>query len=101
METREYLMKKLHNELNYSVYERLSGWYIGHINRIVNCYPFLKLGAIAKADVAGEIVTFKVKGFIISGEGILLDTGYGNVFYYETFEAFDEKGKKIIVLDEL
>lgn len=93
-ETFKYLLDKIQSELTYSQYQNLSRWYISHFNELVTNYPFLKLGNVVKATINDEVYIFKVKDFIISHEGILLDTGFGNVYYYETFEA-DEKDIKI------
>ena len=86
MGTKELLIDKLQSELSFKEYQRNSEWFLSHINRIVNDYPFLKIGAKIKAKFDEEQIC-KVKDFIINNglsRGILIQTDYGNVYYYET-----------------
>jgi hypothetical protein len=86
MKTREYLISLL-EQLTVKQYKQYGHWFLSHIDRLVNDYPFINIGSKIKVDIEGEIVC-EVKDFIIlislEGSGILVDTGYGNVFYYET-----------------
>ena len=88
MNTAELLVSKLQRQLSYHEYVRTSDWWLRHIDSIATKYPFLKIGAEIKAEIGGELRECTVKGFIInnsfSASGILVETEYGNVFYYET-----------------
>jgi hypothetical protein len=86
MSTAELLISKLERELSYHEYIRTSGWWLNHINRLVTEYPFLKIGAKIKIEIDDEPIICKVQSFII-GDGILIETGFGNVYYYETKKA--------------
>ena len=87
MGTKELLIDKLQSELSFKEYQRDSEWFLSHINRIVNDYPFLKIGAKIKAKFDEEQIC-EVKDFIIYRgllrPSILVQTDYGNVYYYET-----------------
>jgi hypothetical protein len=83
MTTAELLKSRLERELSYYEYVRTSAWWLNHINKLVTEYPFLKLGAYIKVEIDGDIIDCKVQDFIF-GDNILVDTGYGNVYYYET-----------------
>jgi hypothetical protein len=86
MSTKELLVSLLERELSYHEYMRMSGWWLKHIDRLVTEYPFLKVGAKIKIEIDDEPIICKVQSFIF-GDGILIETGFGNVYYYETEKA--------------
>jgi len=88
MNTAELLVSKLQRQLSYHEYIRTSDWWLKHIESIVNYYSFLVIGSKIKTEIDGELIDCTVKGFIINNSfganGILVETEYGNVYYYET-----------------
>ena len=86
MSTAELLISKLERQLSYHEYVRTSGWWLNHINRLVTEYPFLKIGAKIKVEIDDKVIVCEVQDFIF-GDGILIETGFGNVYYYETKKA--------------
>ena len=95
MNTRDYLIKKLKSELSVVEYRRYGDWFLTHIDRLVNNYPFLKIGSSVKADIDGEFIgevhDFHISSSVVCGMGILVDTSYGNVWYYETKELTEKE----------
>lgn len=96
MTTSEYLYDKLETELTVKEYKQSGRWFITHINRIITDYPFLKIGAPIRFTIDGLEIVSKVKDFHINncmvyGSSLLVDTGYGNVWYYETEEATEKE----------
>jgi len=93
MNTREYLIKKL-EEYPVARYNRFKDWAMLNINLLVTEHPYLKIGAVIKIDIDGEIIC-KVQDFhincYIDGMSIVVDTGYGNVEYFETEEATEKE----------
>ena len=88
MGTKELLIDKLQSELSFKEYQRDSKWFLNHIDRLVTEYSFLKIGAKIKTTIGNEVTICTIKGFIINkgllSPGILVETNFGNVFYYET-----------------
>ena len=83
MGTTELLISKLQRQLSYHEYIRTNKWWFTHIDRIQEDYSFLNIGANIIAEIGGEDVNCIVKDFIL-WDGILVETDYGNVYYYET-----------------
>tara|TARA_R100000541_G_scaffold41159_1_gene48567 strand:+ start:85 stop:393 length:309 start_codon:yes stop_codon:yes gene_type:complete len=98
MDTREYLINKLEKEFSVARYNQNVDWVMMHIDRIVTNYPHLKIGAVIKCDIDGFEVVSEVKDFYINcyidNMSILVDTGYGNVWYFETSEASEKELQK-------
>jgi hypothetical protein len=95
MNTRDYLINKLEKEFSVTEYNQNGDWFLMHIDRLVNNYPYLKIGAPIRVDIDGEFVTevkdFHIVNSVVYDMGILVDTGYGNVWYYETKEATEKE----------
>ena len=101
MDTREYLIDKLKKELTVAQYERRGDWFLMHIDKILTKYPYLKVGATIKVDIDGYFIT-QVKDLNINysavyGSGIVVETDYGNVLYYETEELTEKELQKYLV----
>ena len=104
MDTREYLINKLEKEFSVSRYNQYGDWVMMHIDRIVTNYPHLKIGVVIKCDIDGFEVVSEVKDFYINcyidNMSILVDTGYGNVWYYETEEPTEKELQEYLVDSE-
>ena len=67
MGTREYLIDKLKKELTVAQYEKRGDWFLMHIDKILTNYS------------------------AVYGSGIVVETDYGNVLYYETKEPTEKE----------
>jgi hypothetical protein len=95
MDTREYLINKLKKELTVAQYVKKGDWFLIHIDKILTKYSYLKVGAIISVDINGYFIT-QVKDLSINysavyGSGIVVETDYGNVLYYETKEPTEKE----------
>ena len=95
MDTREYLINKFEQEYTVFGYNQYKDFVMLNIDMLVTEHPYLKIGAVIKADIDGEMICCKVEDFYINcyidEMNIVVDTGYGNVEYDETEEATEEE----------
>ena len=83
--THDYLVDMLESQMTVKNYKRHGQWYLKHIDKLATNYPFLEIDAEIKVTIDGEEIECIVVDFILNwDEGILVDTGYGNVYYHET-----------------
>ncbi len=102
MNTKLYneLVEQLEKEMTVAEYKRHGQWYLTHIERIATDFPFLEKGRAVKADIGGFEQIATVKRFIFNqgwDMNVLVDTGYGNVWYYETSKPTIKEIKESLV----
>jgi len=73
--------------VTYAHFQKNIGWVKRHIERLCTEFPFLEEGELVKHTIGGTTRVSKVRRFFIStnyaGSFVGIDTGYGNIWYYE------------------
>lgn len=103
------LVKQLEDSLTVSQYKLHSTWVMRHIDRICREFSFLEVGKPVKFTMDGITRVSILRGIILSPIGmnafVGIDTGFGNIWYYEAKEPTKAELKKfdghcLIVKDE-
>ena len=80
---KQILIKKLEDEFTVSQYKSFSDFILKHIGRISE-KDFIDINKPIKFDIMGTVRIAKIQDIHIHPtESILLETGFGNIYYYE------------------
>jgi hypothetical protein len=88
------LVKQYEDTTTVTAYQRGKDWVFGHLERLCSEFEFLGVGKPVKHTIAGTTRVSKIEGFIVGDHGIFVDTGFGNVWYYETKKPSTAEIKK-------
>ena len=103
------LVKQLEDSLTVSQYKLHSTWVMGHIDRICREFSFLEVGKPVKFTMDGITRVSILRGIILApsymNAFVGIDTGFGNIWYYEAKEPTKAELKKfdghcLIFIDE-
>lgn len=78
------LVRQYEDTTTVTAYKKSKDWVLRHIDRLCSEFGFLGVGEPVKCTISGTTRVSKIQGFIVGEHGILVETGFGNVWYYET-----------------
>ena len=77
------LLKQYQDTTTVTAYIRSQHWVETHLRRLCTEFGWLEVGKPVKHTISGTTSVSKVEGFIINEHNILVDVGFGNIWYYE------------------
>ena len=77
------LVKQHQDSATVSSYFRSKDWVEGHLFRLCTEFGWLSVGTPVKHTICGITRVSKVESFIVNEHNILVNVGFGNIWYYE------------------
>jgi hypothetical protein len=77
------LVKQFEDQTNITRYKLSWDWVNRHLERLCTEFSFLELGKPIKFEISGTLRVANFEEFIVTEHFIGLDTGFGNIWYYE------------------
>ena len=81
------LVLKCENKFTVSIWKYYGERITNHLKRLCTEFPFLTVGTEIEVVIDGENIKCAVENIIINVNEVLVDTGFGNVWYYEVKEV--------------
>ncbi len=92
MNLKEKLTKQLKDTFTVTLYEHCSKWILSDIDRLCE-KEFIDIDKPIKFTI-GEITRIaKINHILFNSEGIVLDTGFGNIWFYDAIKPTKEELK--------
>jgi hypothetical protein len=88
------LLKQFQNTATVTSYNRSFEWVNNHLIRLCEEFDFLGVGLPVKHTISDVTRVSKIQRFIVGENGVLVNTGFGNVWYYETKKPSVAETKK-------
>jgi hypothetical protein len=80
------LVNQFKNETSVTGYESSWKWVNRHLVRLCTEFSFLEVGKPIKFEIEDTLRVANFEEFIVTDDFIGLDTGFGNIWYYEAKE---------------
>ena len=80
------LIKQYQDNTSTTRYLLSVDWVENHVRRLCQDYGWLSVGALVKHTISGTTRVSQVEKFIVNEHNILVDVGYGNIWYYKCIQ---------------
>ena len=88
------LMKKYQDSATVTSYLRSKDWVERHVRRASTDFSWLAIGAPVKHTIDGTTRISVVQSFIVNEHNVLVNVGFGNVWYHECKKPLVKELKK-------
>lgn len=88
------LIKQYQDNTTVTRYFLSKDWVESHIKTLCEKFGWLSVGGLVKHTISGTTRVSKVKRFIVNEHNLLVDVGFGNIWYYECTKPSSEEMEK-------